>query len=198
MGKERNPRTKPTRFEQEIERLKRMGRYDFDFGWNVQPVKDDVPEYPTGTTDRFGDDDNEENNMIPRGNNNSERNNQPQRGKRKGTGLRYLSTDMLSPSHELATIVDARVEEDNFRPNQTQVTVKLKFKGEFLLWSLRPGNPNLETLGDAMGDDETTWKGHEVELYIEVDAFNGKSWIRSEVPVASSTPNAAAATKSRR
>lgn len=149
----------------------------------------------TGVTDHAGsiitnpginyDDWLEKNNMIPRGNNNNEQSNQ--RGKRKGSGLRYLSADMLSTTHQAAGIIDARVESDSFRQGQTVVTVKIKFKGEFLLWSLRPGNPSLDTLGDALGDDETTWKGHDIELYIEEDSFNGKKWIRSEVLPATTT-----------
>jgi hypothetical protein len=174
-----------------------VGRYDFNFGYNIR--QDDVPTYeqptvakddgPGGTTE-------EDNTVIPRG--------QPQqdqggnnRGKRKGSGLRYLSADMLSATHQAATINDARVENDTFRQG-TVVTVKLKFKGEFILWTLRPGNPNLETLGDALGDDETTWHGHDIELYVEEDNFNGKKWIRSEVVVSSPHPTSAPAPKGRR
>jgi hypothetical protein len=174
-----------------------MGRYDFDYGFNVVPAKDDVPTYeqPTVAKDDSDGGTTEENNtMIPRG--------QPQqdqqgnnRGKRKGSGLRYLSADMLSATHQAATINDARVENDTFRQG-TVVTVKIKFKGEFLLWTLRPGNPNLETIGDALGDDETTWHGHDIELYLEEDQFNGKKWIRSEVVVSNPTP--APAPKGRR
>jgi hypothetical protein len=160
-----------------------MGRYDFDYGFNVK--QDDVPTYqqepPTAANDRDGDQQlGEQDDMIPRG---TPSNDQPnQRGKRKGSGLRYLSADMLSNTHQAATINDARVENDTFRQG-TVVTVKLKFKGEFILWTLRPGNPNLDTLGDALGDDETTWKGKDIELFIEEDSFNGKKWIRSEVVV---------------
>jgi hypothetical protein len=177
-----------------------MGRFDFDYGYNVKPVQGDVPTYelPTcvwcglqhdGGPDKCKEAENqteENNNMIPRG--------QPQqdqqgnnRGKRKGSGLRYLSADMLSATHQAATINDARVENDTFRQG-TVVTVKLKFKGEFILWTLRPGNPNLETLGDALGDDETSWHGHDIEVYVEEDNFNGKKWIRSEVVVSNPTP----------
>jgi hypothetical protein len=123
----------------------------------------------------------ENNNMIPRGSSNENTNNQQQRGRRKGSGLRYLSAEMLSATHQTATITDARVQPDNFRAGQSAVVVKLKFKGEFILWTLRQGNPNLDAMGDAMGDDESTWKGHEVELYLEEDQFDGKKWIRSEV-----------------
>jgi hypothetical protein len=160
-----------------------VGRYDFNFGYNIR--QDDVPTYqqepPTAANDRDGDQQlGEQDDMIPRG---TPSNDQPnQRGKRKGSGLRYLSADMLSNTHQAATINDARVENDSFRQG-TVVTVKLKFKGEFILWTLRPGNPNLDTLGDALGDDETTWKGKDIELFIEEDSFNGKKWIRSEVVV---------------
>jgi hypothetical protein len=167
-----------------------MGRFDFDYEYNVTPVKGDVPTYhqdSTGTNDGSGEVGEENNTMIPRGQPQQDQGNQ--HGKRKGSGLRYLSADMLSATHQAATINDARVENDTFRQGAV-VTVKLKFKGEFILWTLRPGNPNLETLGDALGDDETTWHGHDIELYVEEDNFNGKKWIRSEV-VPNPTPSPA-------
>jgi hypothetical protein len=167
-----------------------MGRFDFDYGHNVKPVQDDVPTYQqdsTGTDDGPGEATEENNNMIPRGQPQQDQQGGQNRGKRKGSGLRYLSADMLSATHQAATINDARVENDTFRQG-TVVTVKLKFKGEFILWTLRPGNPNLETLGDALGDDETSWHGHDIEVYVEEDNFNGKKWIRSEVVVSNPTP----------
>lgn len=117
--------------------------------------------------------------MIPRGNSNS--GNNDGRGKRKGTGLRYLSAEMLSTAHQLATIVAARMEPDTFRRGQDSLVCKLKFRGEFILWTLREGNPSLETIADALGDDETKWSNAEIELYLEEDDFNGKKWIRAEV-----------------
>jgi hypothetical protein len=140
---------------------------DFNFGWNV-----------TGASDRVGAETQGEN-MIPRssGNSNQSRNG----GTRKGSGFRFLNADMLSSAHQLATIVDARTQPDSFRPNQQCVVVKLRFKNEYILWTLRTGNPSLETIGDAIGEDETTWKNREIELFIEEDSFDGKKWIRCEV-----------------
>lgn len=130
-------------------------------------------------------DEGEKNNMIPRGNSSSNQSNQ--KGKRKSSGFRFLSVDMLSSTHSLATIEEAKMQPDNFNPDNPDVlVVKLKFKGEFILWTLRANNPNLETLGDAFGDDETKWSGNEVELYIEEDNFTGKKWIRSEAVTANS------------
>ncbi len=202
-----------------------MGRYDFDFGYNVVPPTDaptyvapspepeqgvacmgrvvcerckklhgycsEVNEQLTGVTNDplyttpgvpYGQW--ESSDMIPRtntGTNTGSGSNQQGGGRRKGSGFRYLSADMLSASHQLAVIADARVEKDTFRQGSDAVVVKLKFKGEFLLWTLRPGNPALETLGDAMGDDEANWKDHEIELYLEEDNFNGKKWIRADI-----------------
>lgn len=124
--------------------------------------------------------------MIPRGTGRISDDGNTTRRKKKGSGLRYLSAEMLSTTHQLATIADARVQDDTFRKGQECVVVKLKFKGEFILWTLREGNPNLEALGDAMGDDEQQWKGRDIELYLEVDNFDGKSWIRSEVVASAS------------
>lgn len=173
-----------------------MGQLDFPHGYNDPDYKtDDPPTYEqacmgmlvcphcgkaaicgdvTSLLHEQGD------NMIPRGN--------PSTGgsggggrKRRGSGLRYLAAEMLTTTHQAASIVDARTQPDQFRPGTECVVVKLKFKGEYILWTLRSGNPSLETLGDALGDDETTWKGAELELYIEEDGFDGKKWIRSEV-----------------
>ena len=188
-----------------------MGRFDFDYGYNLPNVsRKEVPTYELPTCIWCGlphdggpenckeaENQNEENNtMIPRGQPQHDQQGGNNRGKRKGSGLRYLSADMLSATHQTATINDARVENDTFRQG-TVVTVKLKFKGEFILWTLRPGNPNLETIGDALGDDETTWHGHDLELFIEEDQFNGKKWIRSEV-VVDKNPAPATPAKSRR
>jgi hypothetical protein len=123
----------------------------------------------------------EENEMIPRDTPSQGGNGTQRGGRRRGTGLRYLNTDMLSTAHQLASIADARVQPDNFRPGEFAVVVKLKFRGEFILWSLRPKNPNLETIAEALGDDETTWKGRDIELYVEEDDFDGRKQIRAEV-----------------
>jgi hypothetical protein len=173
-----------------------MGQTDFNHGYNDPDYKTtDPPTYDQacmglmvcphcGKSVMCGDIHNsvapieQGDNMIPRGNGTQS---QPQRTGRKRSGLRYLTADMLSATHQIATVVDARVQPDNFRPGQDSVVVKLKFKGEFILWTLRSGNPSLEVLGDAMGDDESSWKGHDIELYIEEDSFDGKKWIRSEV-----------------
>src|SRR5580704_15838654 len=64
----------------------------------------------------------EDNNMIPRSNGNSG----TVKGK-KPAGLKYLSTGMLSSAHQTATIVDARIEPDNFGADKPDVVVvKLK------------------------------------------------------------------------
>jgi hypothetical protein len=120
----------------------------------------------------------EQNDMIPRGNNSNQ---STKGGKKKASGFRFISADMLSSTHQLATIQDARIQPDNFNPNAPEVlVVKLKFKGEFILWTLRANNPNLEELGDSFGDDESKWSGKEIELFVEEDNFSGKKWIRAE------------------
>jgi hypothetical protein len=173
---------------------------DFNFGHNVAPT-DDVPTYTQAcmgilvcphcgkyaicgdieafTTEATG----EQDNMIPRGER-AQGDDNSRRGKKKGSGLGYLTIDKLSSAHQLASIVDARVQPDNFGANKPDVVVvKLKFKGEFILWTLRSNNPCLETLGDAYGDDEKKWAGRDIELYYEEDSFDGKKWIRVEAVV---------------
>lgn len=119
--------------------------------------------------------------MIPRDSGNSASGGRSSSKKKGGSGLRYLSTDMLNTDKQTALIVDARTQDDNFKPGKQLVVVKIKFKGEMLLWTLRPGNPNMDVLADAMGDDETAWKDRSIELFNEVDSFDHKVWMRCEV-----------------
>jgi hypothetical protein len=108
--------------------------------------------------------------------------------KRKGTGFKYLNADILSSAHQLAQIAGARVIDDAFRKGEQCVETKLKFKGEYILWTLRPGNPNLDVIADALGEDESAWAGHEVELFTETDDWNGKTMIRVEMVKAAAPP----------
>lgn len=118
--------------------------------------------------------------MIPREQESTNSNTQ-RRGGRKSKGLRYLNTDMLTSTHQLANIVAARVIDDTFNQGKKAVETKLKFKGEFILWTLRLNNPNTDVICDALGDDETAWGGRDVELYTETDDFNGRTQIRVDV-----------------
>jgi hypothetical protein len=175
-----------------------MGQLDFEYGYNDPDYKtDDPPSYSQacmgmmvcphcGKAAMCGDVAvnptlGEQDDMIPRGSGNSGGGNTGRRSGKKGSGLRYLSADMLTTTHQLANIADARVQDDNFGKDRPQVVVvKLRFKGEFILWTLRSNNPSLEVLGDAFGDDETKWNGRDIELYIEEDTFDGKKWIRCD------------------
>lgn len=171
-----------------------MTQTDFEFGYNDPSNRDyktdDPPTYQQACMGMMMcphcgkavicSDIGEQNNMIPRSKQFGDDGNTSGRRK-KGSGLRYLSADMLTTTHQLATIVAARTQPDNFKPNGPDVVVvKLKLKGEFLLWTLRSSNPSLEILGDAFGDDETAWNNKDVELFIEEDGFDGKKWIRVE------------------
>lgn len=171
-----------------------MGVYDFDYGYNAvnkQGVPDtngDTPVYHQSCMGLLvcphcsravmcGDLPTEEElTMIkrgPKGSNNT----------KKRTGFDYLAVTMLSATHQLATIVDARVEKDNFRKDEEVVVTKLKMKGQYILWTLRDNNPCLDVLMDSFGADESKWKEKEIELYLEEDNFNGKQWIRCEAVV---------------
>jgi hypothetical protein len=129
----------------------------------------------------------EDDNMIPRRNENaSPQGNQQSTRRGRRSGLRYLNADMLSSAHQIATIVDAKVQPDKFRSGEECVVVKLKFKGEYVLWTLRPSTRSdvvtpLEIIGDCLGDNEQEWKGNDIELYLEEDSFDGRKWIRVDV-----------------
>lgn len=182
-----------------------MGQLDFEYGYNV-PKADystsDPPTYLPARDDPHAGDDNQacmgmlvcphcgkaamcgdvqigENNMIPR-EQESQGGNSQRRG-RKSKGLRYLNADMLTSAHQLANIVAARVVDDTFNQGKKAVETKLKFKGEFILWTLRLNNPNTDVICDALGDDETAWGGRDIELYTETDDFNGRIQIRVDV-----------------
>jgi hypothetical protein len=122
-------------------------------------------------------------NMIPRGNM------APQNARGRGTGtqrqqtgLDFLSIKDLSATKQLAKILAARTQPDTYKPGQPDlVAVKIQLPGKLRLWNLRTNNPNLEYLGDQLGDDETQWAGVELFLFNEVDEFDNKTWIRCEV-----------------
>lgn len=155
-------------------------------------IKDDASIYSNP-----GQPSEEWNKMIPRGNSEQSSgggNRSFGNGKRKQNGYTYLSTADLSTEKQTAKILDAKTMPDDFKPGQSKVVIKLKFKGEIKLWSLRQGNPNLETLGDALGDDETQWTNASVELFNEQDSFSGKMFMHSEVE----TPEAARPKKTKR
>lgn len=180
-----------------------MGQTDFEFGYNDPSNRDyrtdDPPDYqqacmgmmvcPHCSKAVFCSDTanlapiGEQDDMIPRGNQTfGDDGNSRGRGRgKKRTGLRYLSADMLSTTHQVAEIIGARTQDDNFGKDRPQVVVvKLRLKGEFILWTLRVNNPALEELGNKFGDDETAWKDRQIELYLEEDNFDGKQWIRCE------------------
>jgi hypothetical protein len=182
-----------------------MGQLDFEYGYNDPKNKDyrgrDPPNYASscmgmmvcphcGRTIICGDTvtvhefelPKENEDMIPRSDKQiGDDGNRSSGRKGKRSGLRYLSADMLTNTHQMAEIVDARTQPDNFGKDRPDVVVvKLRFKGEFILWTLRVNNPALEELGNKFGDDESTWKGRQIELYIEEDNFDGKKWIRCE------------------
>lgn len=175
-----------------------MALEDFDFGHNKPDYKtDDHPTYAQacigmmvcphcGKAAICGDVESniqtEGNDMIPRkqasqisddGNNFGGR-----RGAKKINGYRFLSIDMLNSTQQLAEIIDAKVLPDSFRKGEDAVVCKLKLNGEFLLWTIRNNNPNLEILGDAFGDDERKWVGKRIMLATESDDFSGRAQIR--------------------
>jgi hypothetical protein len=172
-----------------------MGELDFNCGHNIK--QDDAPTYDRacmgllvcphcGKAVMCGDiqpavavqiDATGEQDNMWKSPNNSGNNRQ----QRQQTGFRYLNASMLSFVHQLATIDDARIEEDKYRKGEEVLNLKIKFKGEFILWPLRNGNPCLGVILAELGDDETRFKGAELELFIEEDAFDGKRQIRVEV-----------------
>lgn len=99
-------------------------------------------------------------------------------------GLPYLKTENLNFDKRTANIIAARTEDDNFKPGQQAVVVKIAFAGNTYLWTLRLDNPNLDILCDAFGDDEEKWPGKEFLLFLETDSFNNKNWMRVEIPTA--------------
>jgi hypothetical protein len=117
-----------------------------------------------------------EDNMIHR--NTSTVANGGSRGRRANAGIPFLTADKLTPEMTPVKILGARVQPDNFKPDQNVVVVKLALKGNTYLWTLRNQNPNLDILCDTFGEDELKWIGEEIQMYVEVDDFDNKSWIR--------------------
>jgi len=121
----------------------------------------------------------EEQEMIPRSQHSNAGNGNRGQNK-KGSGLDFLTIDMLSSEKEPIKILAARTQDDTFRPGNQLVAVKVQFKGKMLLWNLRPNNPNLDIVGDMFGDDETKWAGKSMLIFKEKDDFDNKEWMRVE------------------
>lgn len=121
----------------------------------------------------------DDNNMIPR--NSGQPSQQARgggRGGKKPNGLPFLSAAEASTMHQPAKIVAARVEVDTFRPGEQVVALKLMFKGQLWLYNIRTNNPSLDVLCEAYGDDENAWSNKGLDVYNEIDDFNGKTWLR--------------------
>jgi hypothetical protein len=118
-----------------------------------------------------------ENDVIPRGT----ANNQTSNRKRRNSGLDFFNVEMLTPQKQPCKILAARTQDDTFKPGNKLVAVKVLFRSNTYLWNLRPGNPNLDIIGDAIGDDETQWAGRELLVFTEKDDFDNKIWMRCEV-----------------
>jgi len=119
--------------------------------------------------------------MIQRGGSQQSQNGRNQGRKRTNAGVPFLTVEKLTFDKQAAKILAAQVRPDNFRQGQTSVVVKILLRSNTFLWTLREGNPNLDILCDAMGEDESQWNGREIFLFVEEDDFDGKKWIRSEV-----------------
>lgn len=101
--------------------------------------------------------------------------------RRRGQGLPFLTVEQLTTTKKPGVLLQARVEADNFRNGQDMVACKIMFNNTLYLLNLRDGNPNLDTLCDALGEDESTWNKVDVLFYKEIDDFNAKEWMRIEV-----------------
>lgn len=97
---------------------------------------------------------------------------------RKRNGLPFLNVRDISFHPEPATIVVARVDDDNFKPGNQIVNCKIKFRGQHFLYGLRFNNPNLGILCDAFGQDERDWVNKEIEVSKEADEVTGREYIR--------------------
>lgn len=132
-----------------------MGRYDFDFGWNVTPVND-VPEYPTGTTDRSGDDE-------PKEDTNMDLSKQVS-GKKRDT---FEKRDWIAPE-DLPEKGSSKWKVDGCRDakkNKTGILVYVDLtRGKLKrVMSLRK-NFTLDQFVDALGANTDKWAGKTIEL----------------------------------
>jgi hypothetical protein len=124
--------------------------------------------------------------MIPRGQAGQQQSQQQGRRRSSGGGgggrLPYLKVENVNFDKRTASVLSARMEDDNFNRNAPQVlSLKIAFAGATYLWNLRINNPNLDILADSFGDDETKWVGKEFLLFLETDTHTNNNQIRAEV-----------------
>lgn len=128
-------------------------------------------------TDRMKAEEDDE--VINRGNRSNDQ--QPQQGngrRRQRNGLPFLSPRECSTNPQPATVVVASVGPHAFRRGEEQVNMRIRFKGKDYTFGLRENNPNLDTLCDAWGEDETQWAGKEMEVYNHEDPATGTVFVQ--------------------
>lgn len=99
-------------------------------------------------------------------------------GKKKRDGFPFLTKQMLSTVRKQAKVLGVKAVPDNFKPEETMISVKLVLEGKTTLWSLRLNNPMLTLLQDAWGLDENNWIDKSFSLFLESDEHTGVSQIR--------------------
>lgn len=160
-----------------------MRRYDFDFGHNVAPTKEvpvyqpcmgavvcmacnkhhgyciEVQEQLTGTTDRTGNDPNEDDNMVDLG---AHYDKDSKKGGKKFKQRPFLKAEHVAAKGSVAKIVDFRD-----APKQMEYSdflVDLTIGKKEYTWGLRSKSITLNMLIDALGKRTEKWIGKTVKL----------------------------------
>lgn len=122
----------------------------------------------------------EDETMIPRGTN-SRQQQSGGGGTKRQQGYDYARYDSpwLTYDEQTAKIQEVKINPQvEGRQNYSDVVVKFTVGGKPHLLGLRVGNPELDKLTDAFGDNENQWVGREFAIYLEEDVFDGKKWVR--------------------
>lgn len=88
-------------------------------------------------------------------------------------GVPFLKTTDVFTDPRKARVIGVRSQIGRFG---AEVVLKISFNSQMYLWSLRPDNPNYDTMFTKLGGDESEWVDVSFDLSIEEDEFTGKSW----------------------
>jgi hypothetical protein len=167
---------------------------DFEYGYNLPESDYSTNDPPTYARECFGllvcphcgrsimcnDISPKGDEMIPRGNSQQQQSQQANNQNRRTNGFPWMKPEMLTTDKQPGLICAARMEDDNFRKGQKMLLCKVEYQRQYYRFSLRMNNPVLDQLCSSFGDDETRWNNLPVFIFKEVDAHDGREWIRIE------------------
>jgi hypothetical protein len=176
-----------------------MGDTSFDFGSNAPPDIDADGEVifcmgrvkcvkcgkVHGVCNEIEAAEKEKDNMLSRAGAGTGAPAQAGGGKSQRSGYRYINEqDLSSTEKRIFRIIDVKENTEPLREGQkrfSDVVFKGAFRGETRLLGFKLNNPNLVIIQEELGLEENEYPGRELDLFLEMDEFTGRYWMRVEV-----------------